>query len=73
MAFRAEGVMVEPQPTTVHPVIPTVTCPWCKAGMRLAFVEPKAMTRSESDTLVFQCMICDCYVRQPVGKPAMPA
>jgi hypothetical protein len=45
-------------PPSSAPIIPIVTCPRCRTAMRLASIEPGAMTRSGQDTLVFQCMTC---------------
>jgi len=49
-------------------IIPNVRCPRCGDGMRLALMEPGAMTPSGRDTLVFEC-VCGFAYRTAVHNP----
>ena len=47
------------------PLIPKVECPRCREIMRLALMEPAALSPLKRDALVFQCT-CGFSYKQPM-------
>jgi RNase P subunit RPR2 len=48
-----------------NPLIPQLACPRCRSVMKLALMEPAALSASGRDTLVFQCT-CGFSYKQPM-------
>ena len=74
------SVMHQQSAEPSKPVIPNVTCPRCNTYMRLAIMEPAAMSGTGQDTLVFEC-VCGFAFKRPVefrrkaskaGEPVPP-
>ncbi|HWM46055.1 MAG TPA: hypothetical protein VNR11_03970 [Xanthobacteraceae bacterium] len=54
-----------------HAGIPNIKCPRCRGDMRLAVIEPAAMSARARDTLVFECT-CGFAYRQPLESDGAP-
>ncbi len=48
-------------------VIPVMTCPRCRVGMRLAIIEPAAKALASADLLIFECT-CGFTCKQLAGR-----